>query len=82
MPPPPPATYALALGGGSEPALLLHLRDGHAIRLAPALVDALAHGGFRHATLQPTGSPVALPVLVELAGPLLCLRPVGIAPAP
>jgi hypothetical protein len=75
----PPATYALMLGGGAAPARLL--RDGHALRLAPALVDALAHGGYGRATLQPTGSPVALPVQLVLDGPLLSLRPVGTVPA-
>jgi hypothetical protein len=73
----PPTTYALALGGGTEPALLLHLRDGHAIRLDPALVAALEHGGYSRNTLQKTGSPATLPVLVVLDGPRLCVRPVG-----
>jgi len=78
----PTATYALALGGGTQPAQLLHIRDGHTIRLDPGLVDALAHGGFARATLQKTGSPVALPVLVALDGALLSVRPVGAAQPP
>jgi hypothetical protein len=73
----PPTTYALSLGGGAEPAQLLHLRDGHAIRLEPALVATLEHDGYSRATLQKTGSPAALPVLVALDGTVLCVRPVG-----
>jgi hypothetical protein len=73
----PVTIYALTLGGGSQPTQLLHLRDGQRISLDAVLVDALEHGGYSRATLQRSGSPVALPVLVVLDGPQLSVRPVG-----
>ncbi len=74
----PPVTYALMLGDGSQSEQLLQLRDGHAIRLEPALVDALTHGGFGRATLQQTGSTEALAVQVVLDGNVLRVRPLGV----